>query len=188
MLIPKFHLKYDDTLKTIQGVSENWRHKCYFVDYSKVESAPRTTFTQEQDRINDHSASTNQDVDRTLETGQNEIFAPQDEVVPIIRPPIRENKGVATIVPIQAPVPVQPTCRSTRRWKPTQRMIASIQQKVNNLTAAPYFDNDQLDIDIEDPITIMSHIEEDTMYWDEAMRQPNANKVLEAAIQEVNTP
>jgi hypothetical protein len=85
-------------------------------------------------------------------------------------------------------VPVQqPTRQSTRRWKPTQRMIESIQQEELNLTAALYFSDDQLDIDIKDPISIMSHIEKDTMYWDEAMRQPDADKFLEAAIQEVNT-
>jgi hypothetical protein len=82
---------------------------------------------------------------------------------------------------------MQPTRRSTRRWKPTQRMIESIQQEDINLTAALYFDDEQLDIDIEDPISIMSHIEKDMMYWDEAMQQPDANKFLEAAIQEVNT-
>jgi hypothetical protein len=142
MVSQQFHLKYGATFETTRGVREkshgNWRHKCYFVDHSKVESAPRTTLTQEKDQIHNHSESTTQYLDRSFETGPSEIFAPQDEAVPIVRPPIRENEGVSTPVPIQAPVPVQLTHRSTRRWKPTQRNNKSIQQEDINLTAALY--------------------------------------------------
>jgi hypothetical protein len=66
-------------------------------------------------------------------------------------------------------------------------MIESIQQEDINLSAALYFDDDQEDINVEDPMAIVAHLEKDTMYWDEVMRQPDAPKLLEAAMKEMTT-
>jgi hypothetical protein len=89
MLSPQFHLKYDDTFETIQGVREkshvNWRHKCYFVDDSKINSTPETTLEPDQDKVQEPSTPDTHNVDRTLETGPNEIFAPQEEDAPTAR-------------------------------------------------------------------------------------------------------
>jgi hypothetical protein len=72
------------------------------------------------------------DIDRTLETGANEIFATQDNET--VAEPTREHEGapIPIVVPpihhLIQPVPIQPT-RSTCRWRPTQKMIDNVQQE-----------------------------------------------------------
>jgi hypothetical protein len=72
--------------------------------------------------------------------GPNEIFAIQENdqqpVVAQPQEPVEQNEGGA---PAAAQQPAaQPTHRSTRGWRPTQRMLESMQQEDLNLSAALY--------------------------------------------------
>jgi hypothetical protein len=62
-----------------------------------------------------------------------------------------------------------------------------MQQEDLNLSATLYQDEYQTFIYREDPLTVMTSIENDTMYWDEAMRQPDALKFYDAAIKEIES-
>jgi Reverse transcriptase (RNA-dependent DNA polymerase) len=193
MVSPQYHLRYDDTFETIRGIREaahgRWRTKCYFVEPTITEKTERS-----DTKLNTKptTVSTTEEVKQQIEnnipqtTGPNEVFAVDDPAF-INNVPDRENEGAQVDMPEPIINTPQPIRRSTRSWKPTQRMIESISQEELNFTAEIYYDDDQTFIDQQDPISIMAQLDKDTMYWDEAMKQHDAPQFLEAAIKEVKT-
>jgi hypothetical protein len=116
-------------------------------------------------------------------TGPNELFA-NEEVAKQYMP---EHEGAEVTAPTTTSVPM--VRRLQREWRPTKRIMESIQQEDLdlNMCAAMYTNHDLIDIDIQDPFTIMAGIEKDTMYWHEAMKQHDAPKFWDVAMDEVTT-
>jgi hypothetical protein len=85
-----------------------------------------------------------------------------------------------------------PTRRSARTWKPTTRYLESIAQKDLQLHAIPincealYFDGND-DIDDINPLAIIEKTDEDTMYWHQALQQPDSAQFIQAAKDEIDT-
>jgi Reverse transcriptase (RNA-dependent DNA polymerase) len=85
-----------------------------------------------------------------------------------------------------------PYRRSTRTWKPTRSYLESVQQEDLALASLPCcleainYSTQEEEI-IACPISLMASTDQDTMYWDQAMKQPDAQKFLEAALDEIRT-
>jgi hypothetical protein len=84
--------------------------------------------------------------------------------------------------------------RSKRAWKPTTGMLESVAQEQIALPIVPIcfqamqYDNEyETFLDYENPITLMTQSDEDTMYWDQALRQPDSQAFIQAAIDEIST-
>jgi hypothetical protein len=82
--------------------------------------------------------------------------------------------------------------RSNRTWKPTTRMLESIQQRDMHtvpvvLQAAVYDNQSHTIIDDVNPFCLLSKTDGDTMYWDTAMRQHDKEDFIKAAIDEVKS-
>jgi hypothetical protein len=142
MVSPQYHLRYDDTfetargIETVRGIREashgKWRSKCYFVDLAVTTKSTKKepekiikkkiTEERQQDTVAPQGEEMIEESAVPIDAGPKEIFAADDPVV-TNEPPTGENEGApADNVP---PAP-QPTRRSARSWKPTQRMIESI--------------------------------------------------------------
>jgi hypothetical protein len=86
----------------------------------------------------------------------------------------------------------QPTRRSSRTWKPTMTYLESLQQEEIELCCIPVclealnYDGEEEEIN-ECPMLVIARTDEDTMYWDQAMKQPDADKFLNAAFEEIKT-
>jgi hypothetical protein len=158
MVSPQFHLKYDDTFETIRGLREVshgiWRQKCYFSDYTRPITSPRLPQNNEVKANKEKKEVVRETAEERpaiveVTDGLNEIFAADpvptnNEVNAVPDDPIAQNEGGN---PAVQPTGVQSTRRSTRAWRPTQRMIESLQQEDLNLSAALYHDDYQTFID-----------------------------------------
>jgi hypothetical protein len=90
--------------------------------------------------------------------------------------------------------------RSTRTRRPTAKYQQYMEQQ--NMAFASkrsevadvdesyydvlYEDDYRIQDDMKDPVAFMSSTDEDTMYYDQAMRAPDKKKLIEAIVKEVN--
>jgi hypothetical protein len=204
MTSAQYHVRFDDTFDTVSSLREDshgwWLQKCGFTT-GNAKINTQLDFTAE-------NIKTTNDIDKNSEIGRNNTAihstpVPDIDVsVPItidpldLVPDIGENEG-ATVPEHegdnQAPQATeQPaTRRSQRTWKPTARVLESLQQQDMALPmcmqAAVYDTEYQTIIDDINPITLLAQTDADTMYWDQALKQPDAEQFIEAAIKEVST-
>ena len=79
-----------------------------------------------------------------------------------------------------------------RQRRITTRMQESQEQRANNLVAysayyeALHEDDYQIQEDMVDPIAFLARTNADTMYFDQAMKQPDKDEFVKAIVQEVN--
>jgi hypothetical protein len=97
-----------------------------------------------------------------------------NEGVPDNNPdPVIQNEA-ATMDPPTETVHLR---RSSRPWKPSRRYLESQQQEEMSLQAlveaAKYDDECEVFIDNICPITLLSQLDKDTMYFDQAMKRTN---------------
>jgi hypothetical protein len=106
-----------------------------------------------------------------------------------------DNVGIQAT---EATPPVQqenaPTRRSTRVWKPSRKYLESIE---SNKISLPTIDEEDevlkytsahgTMIDDVHPVALLSKVDQDTMYWDQAIKANDRDQFIEAAMKEVQT-
>jgi hypothetical protein len=101
----------------------------------------------------------------------------------------REEEASGLVQPELTPAPIR---WSTRTWKPTQSYLESVQQEDLVLSCIPCC-MEALNYSSEEEeitkflISLMAQADNDTMYWDQAMKEPDAQRLLEAALIEIQT-
>ena len=101
---------------------------------------------------------------------------------------------------VEASAPIR---KSSRRWKASARALEIRDQESLNLNKAysavpeeknnqQYYkamhqDNYNIQDDMEDPLAYLAIYDPDTMYFDQAMKEPDRQEFLNAAIREVNS-
>lgn len=208
MVSPQYHMKFDDTFGTVAGnkVDEHglWIDKCGFrKDESRSKGKIKQSSVSERllkvirnvptehpedleediapipDQIEQDNQEIGNEADFDIENDLDARVIDQDEI------PVYEG----------APLPrEEPIRRSARNWQPTARMLESMQQEDLALTSFPitsellhYDPYEDMEIDIVNPILLLSNVEEDTMYWDQAMKSQDKDQFLKAAMAEIES-
>jgi Reverse transcriptase (RNA-dependent DNA polymerase) len=211
LVSPQFHVRFDDTFETVRGMREEthslWKKKCGFAREDtkarkQIKSSTTTTkcstgsetektvIQREEVELVERNENLQQNTTEDLRihegaTNQMELDAFYDnEVMPNPEPAIQETR--------QNQVQQQPaTRRSTRQHKPTQRMLESIEQEEMfmpvTLQSIKYDDNYETFLDREHVLAIAASTDPDTMYFDQAMNQPDSREFINAAIDEITT-
>ena len=185
---PQFHVQYDDFFETVRPSSGNpktfsqWQRISGFLSHPGAIRTtqpqgviPRTT-TQapvEQPTNADDSYQDGQEADE--EDLPEQIPRPDDEA------PDEASQHDAT------------RTRSGRPTRMTQRMRESLEQREQGLVAFAVYDFDYYhDLEyktqdaMHDPISFMSAMTGDTMYYDQAIREPDAPEFIKSIVKEVN--
>jgi hypothetical protein len=131
---------------------------------------------------------------------QSDLFDIEQEVPPQVleeedMPPVEMDAEPETAVPFG------PTLRrSTRTRRPTAQYQQYLEQRkiafASEISEAEDVDESYYDVlheddyrikdDMKDSVAFMSSNEEDTMYYDQAMRAPDKQNFIEAIVKEVN--
>jgi hypothetical protein len=213
---PQFHVRFDDVFETVKGTIDalhgRWKTLCGFTssDISTSENNGKTDTKNKKE----HSERTNRSDQRSRKTtptddiedfgtfgsssNENRDTLSQNEGEPF------QNKGdpfqnegatehtVDEGEQSQAEATPSHNRRSTQTWKPTRSYLESIQQEDLALACIPccmeainY--STQEEETIECPISLMAKTDQDTMYWGQAMKQLDAQQILEAALDEIRT-
>jgi hypothetical protein len=188
---PQFHLKYDDTFETVMGKSEEshgmWKEKCGFA--SMDPSPSRTDPKASPSKIKQNKETKLAGNDQLVDTNETEPLEP-------VYPDSEQLEGDETYFPMDTDPITEPsagpTQKSTRSWKPTQRFLENLQQEEISLTMIPHSlgalhyigDNEPCD---EHQISLIAKTDQDTMYWDQAMKQDDAEEFIQAAEEEITT-
>ena len=196
MTSAQYHVTFDDTFETVSHLREEshgwWLQKCGFSKTTTTthnhQPPTQTTTNANHDLQNaseDHKQHTT-DLQNDVTVDPFEITNEDDPMDLQVPQDVIEPEGVP-----QIPIGPQTTRRSTRNWKPTQRLLESIQQIDMALPiclqAAVYDDEYETMIDNINPMSLMAQTDADTMYWDQAIKQPDAEEFIQAAISEVTT-
>jgi hypothetical protein len=138
MVSPQYHMKIDDTFETVVGVREathgTWREKCGF----RKESTKKTTeYPGAGRRLGtriEKEDSKKEGILKLKEAEVDEVNIDQSVLPPDFgnEEPMQEHEG--DVSPSTEATEGEPTTqpelrRSTRRWKPTQRYLESVQQE-----------------------------------------------------------
>jgi Reverse transcriptase (RNA-dependent DNA polymerase) len=192
---PQFHVKFNDTFKTIHGVVDDslteWKSKC---GLKTVEQGSKNKSQIKLNKVEPGKDPSKTEVEIQANDTQHQlehIDQPNDEVADL-QASEGDNYGIAPdnnndTEPIEVP-----TRRSARTWKPTTRYLESIVQEDLQLHAIPincealYFDGND-DIDGINPLAMLAKTDEDTMYWHQALQQPDSAQFIQAAKDEINT-
>jgi hypothetical protein len=199
MTSAQYHVKFDDTFDTVSSLREDshgwWLQKCGFTTgNTKINS--QLDFTAE-------NVTTTNKIDKSSEIGGNTTATENQQIenfdVPVTVDPfeieIESDTPEGEIIEPEGAHPVpqtEPTVRRSKRtWQPTKRILESMQQNDMALPmclqAAVYDTEYETIIDNINPMTLLAQTDADTMYWDQAIKQPDAEQFIEAAIKEVST-
>ena len=185
---PQFHVKFDDLFETVKGVSDDahgiWKSKCGFSKENPkgANKCPDAQITPSNE------GNVNNAIEREL-VEQEEIMAhegaEQDDF---------PGEMEAELPDPEPPDVIHPTRRSTRAWKPSLKILESIQQDELVLSTIDeenevlkYTGTHPTMIDEVHSISLLSHVDKDTMYWDQAMHAKDSMQFVKAAMDEVQS-
>jgi hypothetical protein len=206
MVSPQFHIKVDESFETIRGVCESthgsWREKCGFTNDKTSKTKTKVKATRIKSTISSSGRSKDL-LQENLEHKLDDLQIQEEEYatlpVDFGELPVPAHEGVLEPVineeGIRDPtneINIKNVRRSKRNWKPTQKILESIQQEDGfkvpvNLQACVYDDEYETFLDNANPMCLLAKTDHDTMYWDQAMKQHDAEQFIKAAIDEVST-
>ena len=201
LVSPQFHLAYDDLFETVSSPSNSyenrWKVATHFVDATGNKKETKVTKTNTIKNV-----PSNVPVVTLITDDVPEPMFPSDQ------PPVdfadipyelQEAQGdlpainniVADDAPVEIPMEVPNQLRQSGRSKPSQRMLESIEQQ--SLVFHSVFDDINGDEEyrlqeaMQDPIAFAGKTSDpDTMYVDQALREPNRKEFIKAMVDEVN--
>ena len=182
LVSPQFHVSHDDFFETVRPSTGNppihslWQQLSGFQKKNKTqlpssEGGILLEGTRDSDR-----AETSDSLSQEIE---NEPAANPDADGNIQDPP------EVTMAHLNI-------SKYGRQRRVTTRMQESQEQRSNNLVAySAYYEvlheeDYQMQEDMSDPIAFLASTNADTMYFDQAMRQPDKDEFVKAIVQEVN--
>jgi Reverse transcriptase (RNA-dependent DNA polymerase) len=197
MTSAQYHIKFDDTFETVANMNESshgwWLQKCGFNknNYHTPLSDFGSTNTNKQGEMDENTHIN----DTTTHDNGEVTIDPMAYTTPIEQNDnstneVTEEVSISEGAEMTSPMS-QPTRKSGRAWKPTTRILESISQQDMALPmcmqAAVYDTEYETIIDDINPMSLLSQTDADTMYWDQAIKQPDADAFIEAAIKEITT-
>jgi Reverse transcriptase (RNA-dependent DNA polymerase) len=179
---PQFHIKYDDLFETVKGITNEsfgmWKVKCGFGEQGSPMIKKGAKAKEQVDTI-----PTTPTMPENEDTEQQNSMA--DEPV---------ETAVTQTNEVPVPATRTPTRRSTRAWKPSLKYLEGLE---SNEISLPIIDENEevikytiekeTMIDNVHPMALLSRVDQDTMYWDQAMKAVDSHKFVDAAIKEVET-
>jgi Reverse transcriptase (RNA-dependent DNA polymerase) len=194
---PQYHVKFDDTFETVRGIVDDnhatWKVKCGFTKVTAQSNKTKLKYTQPIPAPSKlPTINQRMDVDEILQPHINDDVPPGNNGEDL--QPYEGDAGdnaAPSAAPSTEPSTI-PARTSSIAWKPSIKYLESIQQEDLELQAIP-ISMEALhyvgDIEIEDPnpLLMIAKADKDTMYWDQAMKQPDSAKFIEAAKDEINT-
>ena len=181
---PQFHIKYEDTFETVRGTKDSthgiWLNKCGF-----HQQQSKSTNMDKHQKIDDRKEIVQNEKD-IMDNFDNDESVPYDladelpdDLQEQPRDGMPQNEGEIRPAPVNV---AQGSRRSQRAWKPTTRMLERVQKqdiKMQSVQEESEYDQDYVTmIDDVNPMTLMSQIDKDTMYFDQAMKQPDSQQFL----------
>ena len=185
LVSPQFHVRHDNLFETVRrqpSISPKWRHKCHFDTAPDNSTMNEGGITNQQavtdnDTVNDrHGSGTTSEPDEPIQVPGNTEAHDENEVAAEEENP---NAGEnATNDPEQ-----QTTTRSGR-------VVRKPQYHQDYVAFEALQEDDYREIDVteeldEPLIAFKASNDPDTMYYDQAMREPDAQSFKEAMVKEV---
>ena len=189
LVSPQFHIKFDDYFETVNKPDDNlkieWKEKCHFVD------SPNTS---------KKSVQASEGVPNTSTNFANTNF--QMDPLPTVEPPaqipsvlqheegdVSNTEEIPPAIRTTGQVAEQQSVKWSKRHKPSVRLQESIEQR--NLVFSSILDDIDGDeeirrqVQMSDPIAYSASSDPDTMYMDQAMKQPDRKQFIKAMVDEV---
>ena len=202
LVSPQFHVRADTRFQTLRKAFDNeypksqWQDKCHFTQddsKDKHQTQDKSFIPQEGTQVLPHAsegAANDAAPDKTQDTtsgllSQHPVVPPEGDSVPVT-----ENSQAQ-----ETPQDTTGLRRSQRQRRPTQRYIAEALAAELSVEQGPYdiafevlaVPNNEAENENMTPLFAMAaSADPDTMYWHEAMQQPDRKQFLEAAVKEVN--
>jgi hypothetical protein len=182
LLSPQFHVSHDDFFETVRPSTGNpsvqslWQQLSGF-HKSRSQLPPSEGASQSIEIRNDHRSETanfasQETQDISPDTNSNDDNIQESPQISNVNHPSVSQYGCQRCI--------------------TTRMQESQEQRANNLVAysayyeALHEDDYQIQEDMVDPIAFLARTNADTMYFDQAMKQPDKDEFVKAIVQEVN--
>jgi hypothetical protein len=199
LVSPQFHVQHDDFFETVRPKAGNPAILSHWQKLSgiRLDGKAEKVNARVSRGIKPTSKENRAEPAPSLEP---ELFELEQETSPHIFEE-EEIPHVETDAEPETEVPVGPTLRrSTRTRRPTARYqqypeqrnmaFAAELSEVADVDEAYYDvlheDNYRIQDDMKDPVAFMSSTDEDTMYYDQAMKAPDKQNFIEAIVKEVN--
>lgn len=186
---PQFHVIHDDFFETVRKSAGNpktfsqWQRLAGFTGHTPTSKLlPKNEGGRRGSTRQNTSLST---TPSTIPTTSPDSFELPEETQEQA-----EEESEAIVQGQQQPSPYLTITRSGRRVRPSQRMREAMQSE-DVVAFSAYYDAQheqelQLQDEMEHPLAFMASSNADTMYYDQAIRQPDAPEFVKAIIKEVN--
>ena len=197
LVSPQFHVRYDDNFDTVKGTDiaahGQWK---MITKFSKIHSSKishndnmqrqqDSTPSQNQERSSSQRNLVHPDINQVSQESQDFDLTSENNA---------EQHDQTSIENTDAPASTrehklgqQPTRRSLRQWKPTQRYLQSVQQEElvfsASLEVAKELDEDK---DENPLLAFAASADPDTMHYHKAMKQEDSKEFKKAMQQELN--
>jgi hypothetical protein len=199
---PQFHIKFDPSFQTVRNEKSppsRWQEKCGFVEV--VNDAPRAPVSTQEPPSSNGSQTAQENssfqVPSALPTDQDQSTnsTVQDTVQQRQGMPSSEGDSGGTdigqvprVSGAQAPVTSVTTTRTGRTVRPTQRLIEAMKAELaaDAMTEGEIFSLQAVFPDDAFVEVFKATADPDTMYWHEAMKEPDREEFLKAAQKEVD--
>jgi hypothetical protein len=215
LVSPQFHVQYDDFFESVRPGMGHLPTISKWQESSGLRSSPnKPSLSEGALRMISHVKRKNKDREQSIQQPSVETTELQPDLPP--QPPeevdvfhpvddpqepsqeeqvtTEQTREVAhEPLSVEQP-PIQPARQSTRKRIMTQKAMESFQQRdlnENVIFCAEYYDQqmiaeEQIAYQTSDPIAFASSNDPDTMYYHQAMRQPDRDEFVKAIIKEVN--
>jgi len=180
---PQFHTNYDEGFQTMRRAfgdtppTSNWQYICGF-HRGKAKPSQPTPTTSPADTVAPATSSATTSAPAVQRINPVDPGMPQQEGAP-------QQDNVAQ--PADAPAETLGTRRSPRTPKPTDRYLQYKEQQLTTFVAyeaISYLETDPSG-EVHPFIALKTQSDPDTMYWHQAMKEPDRPEFLKAAQKEV---
>ena len=207
---PQFHVKFDDLFETVRGVNDDshgiWKAKCGFTTEKPLRNNTAKDKTDKKGPLagtedapsNFNESPTQLDYGeqslqlgnelahgnglKMAEMGENGLEMPEND-------PFQNEAPART-----TRAPREPTRRSSRAWKPSLKFLEGFGQDKIVLSTIDaedevlkYTVEHHTMVDQVNPMSLLAKTDQDTMYWDQAIKAPDSEHFIKAALDEVQT-
>lgn len=192
---PQFHAQFDDFFETVRPSAGNPKTFSQWQRISGLHHHPGRIIRRsiENEGVNRQRTQTatqpmlpQRDDQLHSQETQHQPAAEQDEVLVEDEQLVQTDDNLPDLETL-------PTTRSGRISRPTQRFRESMEQREQGIVSYAVYDFDEAhDIEyklqeaMQHPISFLSTTNKDTMYYDQAIREPDAIEFVKAIVKEVN--
>jgi hypothetical protein len=196
----QFHVKFDDTFQTLRGTKDEshslWKIKCGFVGNQvkrpilkpleiNKETKIKISKDKEMGKIMNEEITDEMPIHNNFDIENFEIMLNEGAR---IQENVQQEEQQEEMMSLDGN---QPLRRSSRVRTPTRGMLESVAQENISLPISLQImkaeRSDENFLDYVHPILLAASSDPDTMYWDQALKQPDKQQFIDAALKEIST-